>query len=409
MLPAHERFHLGDAPGFHQHDRLVEDAQLAPVQRVAEVRLELQPRQGVGVHAGVEQDVPPLAAGLGAIHGDVGIAEQALAVMLAGFGQGDAQAGGDDEFAPVQREGLCEAAGDRLRQGHGIRFGGEVLQQHHELVAAEPGHGVAGPDAAAQPLRRLDQQPVARVVTQAVVDELEIVEVEEEQPDPLLEPAAAHQGLGEPVLEQRAVRQPGQAVIEGLLHELLLEALAFVHVMDGADDAADGRVLQQVREDELDIAPVAVVVANPQLGLAGAAIRLAQLVPELARHRLVLGMDEGEERLAEQLFRPVAPGRLGGRALDTAPAPSSGRSARDPMRSGSAPAGGARSGGWCGPPDPVRHAPGTGRRATPTRRTGRAPARMRRPAASRSSSSPALVRALAGRAWPGCDGRRRPP
>ena len=131
----------------------------------------------------------------------------------------------------------------------------------------------------------------------------------------MLQPAAAHQRLGEPVLEQGAVGQAGQAVIEGLVHQLLLEALALVHVVNGADDAGDGRVGQQVGQDELDIAPVPVPVADAQLGLAGAAIRPAHLVPELARSRLVLGMDQRQEGTAEQLVRPVAPRRLGGRAL----------------------------------------------------------------------------------------------
>ena len=52
--------------------------------------------------------------------------------------------------------------------------------QHDELVAAHPGHDVALVDGAAQALGDLDQQPVAGLVTEAVVDDLEVVEVEEE-------------------------------------------------------------------------------------------------------------------------------------------------------------------------------------------------------------------------------------
>ena len=51
--------------------------------------------------------------------------------------------------------------------------------QRHELVAAEPGHHLAGRGRAAlQPVGDLDQQPVARRVAEAVVDRLEAVEVE---------------------------------------------------------------------------------------------------------------------------------------------------------------------------------------------------------------------------------------
>ena len=72
-------------------------------------------------------------------------------------------------------EGAAEAArGDR--RAHLV--GADA--QDHELVAAHAGHDVALVDGAAQALGDLDQEPVAGLVTEAVVDDLEIVEVEEE-------------------------------------------------------------------------------------------------------------------------------------------------------------------------------------------------------------------------------------
>ena len=56
-----------------------------------------------------------------------------------------------------------------------------VLEQHDELVAAQPGHQVAVAGRAPQPGGQLDEHDVAGVVAEAVVDRLEAVEVEQQQ------------------------------------------------------------------------------------------------------------------------------------------------------------------------------------------------------------------------------------
>jgi hypothetical protein len=48
-------------------------------------------------------------------------------------------------------------------------------------VAAEPGHGVHGAERPLEPLADLDQQLVAVVVADGVVDLLELVQVDEQQ------------------------------------------------------------------------------------------------------------------------------------------------------------------------------------------------------------------------------------
>ena len=54
-------------------------------------------------------------------------------------------------------------------------------QDHRELVAAQTGEHIGLPQARAQLVGDLDEQLVAGVVTQGVVDRLEAVEVEDEQ------------------------------------------------------------------------------------------------------------------------------------------------------------------------------------------------------------------------------------
>ena len=58
-----------------------------------------------------------------------------------------------------------------------------ALEQDGELVAAEPGDGVARPDRLPQALGHLHEQEITRRMAEEVVDLLEAVEVEEEDRD----------------------------------------------------------------------------------------------------------------------------------------------------------------------------------------------------------------------------------
>jgi hypothetical protein len=79
-----------------------------------------------------------------------------------GTGQGDEQP--------------CGEGGGRIRVAR-------VLDDDGELVAAEPGRGVARADLGAQPVGELDEHGVAGLVAVGVVDRLEVVEVDQQQRD----------------------------------------------------------------------------------------------------------------------------------------------------------------------------------------------------------------------------------
>ncbi len=115
------------------------------------------------------------------VHRHVGVAHQLLGTV-AGPVERHAQARGDEEVlagtangARRRREPIGEAA-----TSSSVVI---VLEQDRELVAAEPGGGVARAELVLEPLRRRDQQLVARGVTEAVVDRLEAVEVEHDDRD----------------------------------------------------------------------------------------------------------------------------------------------------------------------------------------------------------------------------------
>ena len=97
-----------------------------------------------------------------------------------------------------------------------------------------------------------DEELVAGVVAQAVVDVLEAVEVEEHDADARLRALAARDRLTQPVEEQQTIREPGERIVHRLVRELFLERLA----LDG-----DRR---ELREQEEDL-PV-LVVGEARLG-----------------------------------------------------------------------------------------------------------------------------------------------
>ena len=186
MLPADQRLEARDLAGAEADHRLVVEGELVAVERVAQLAFDLEPAHRAGPHLGVEEDAAGAAAFLGPVHRRVGVADQQLGagrLLVVRAGDGDADRGGDEVLDAVDREGLGEGGGDAVGDRDRLAFVGEAVDQDPELVAAEAGDDVAGPQVGAQPRRHRPQQGVAGVVAEAVVDQLEVVEVEEEDPD----------------------------------------------------------------------------------------------------------------------------------------------------------------------------------------------------------------------------------
>ena len=98
--------------------------------------------------------------------------------------------------------------------------------EQRELVAAEARHRVALADVLLDPLGHLAQQLVADRVAERVVDDLEAVEVEEEDGQPLVVAVGLRHGERQAVVEEEAVGQVRQRVVEGEVLDLLLGPLA---------------------------------------------------------------------------------------------------------------------------------------------------------------------------------------
>ncbi len=99
-----------------------------------------------------------------------------------------------------------------------------VLDEHGELVAPEPSRGVTRTRRARDALGNAQQELVSGAVAQAVVDELEVVEVEEEHGERPQVALMQLEGVGEPVAEERPVGQAGQPVVKSLMQQLFFAA-----------------------------------------------------------------------------------------------------------------------------------------------------------------------------------------
>ena len=103
-----------------------------------------------------------------------------------------------------QPERLLERFAYARDHGHHLecRIGGAETRQHeHEFIAAETRDGVALTDGLRQPLGDRLQQLVAGVVTQRIVDPLEVIEVEKEACDLRAVAKRLRQNLPQPLIE----------------------------------------------------------------------------------------------------------------------------------------------------------------------------------------------------------------
>ena len=235
MVPADQRLDTGEAPGRELELRLVVQHELAPLQRLAQLALEPPARLRLLVHRRLEQAKAVAALRLGAVEGEVGVLEQRVRVLPVLREQGDADAGGDMHLVAVELERGGERAQDLGRQGRGVGGLRELGLHQRELVAAEPGQGVAGADRARDPAGHRAQQLVADRMAERVVDLLEAVEIEEEDRGHATFAAGMGQGLAEPVEQQGAVRQAGQRVVQGQPPDARLGRLALGQVLEHRD------------------------------------------------------------------------------------------------------------------------------------------------------------------------------
>ena len=156
----------------------------------------------------------------------------------------------------------------------------------------------------------LAEHRVAGGVAEAVIDRLEVVEVDEHHADLGTAAARPEHRVLDAVGEERPVGEARHGVVERLVCELVLELLPLADVAPVEHDAADVLVLEEVGVLDLELEPRAVAMlqaAVDHVGLgASADVRLPDAREDLHQARLVRWSQQLRELGALDLVDPVA-------------------------------------------------------------------------------------------------------
>ena len=236
VIPAHQRLDARDAFVAEIHDGLIHDAQLVEVERAPQLVLGAPTRERAHPQVVVEDVVASATALLCAVHRRVGVAQQGVGLLMA-VSQRDADAGGDELGARVEHERPCEAGGDPLGGGDRDPLARDLLEQQAELVAAEARDRVGRAHRLAQAGGDVDQEVVAGLVAERVVDLLEVVHVDEQdRRERARVPAHALERLLQAVGEEAAIRQAGEQVVQRAVLHRVLGFLALDRVREDVGD-----------------------------------------------------------------------------------------------------------------------------------------------------------------------------
>jgi len=121
------------------------------------------------------------------------------------------------------------------------------MEDERELVTPEPRHRLPGPDHAEEPEGDRLEQIVPRLVPEAVVDDLEPVEVEEHDGETAAGSGRVGELQVEPVEEQRPIGESRERIVHGLVGERLGGGHLFRDVLHRGHEAGRGPFLSDHR------------------------------------------------------------------------------------------------------------------------------------------------------------------
>ena len=248
--PAQQRLDAHHATRGEVHERLVVQLELASTYGPTQVALGRHALEEVVVHVRLEADERQAAVALGAVHREVRVAQQQICVLVTLVVDGDPDARADEQLTATDPELAVQDALHAVRDPDRLAVDLVADDEHTELVAAEPGHHVAGRTAFRRRCATSAEQLVADRVARRVVDALEAVEVEEQHGDGADRGRSSGAGTAPARPARRKsgpVGEAGERVGVGLTGQLLLEAPALGDVPGGQHEAAYVRLVRAVR------------------------------------------------------------------------------------------------------------------------------------------------------------------
>ena len=176
-----------------------------------------------------------LGRGAGAVRG----AQQRGHVLVVGGDRYHADTDAEPESTVVPQELVVADRRPQVFGGLQCLLDIAALQQHTELVAAEPRQGIAPADLRLEQIAELMQQGIAGAVAAGVVDDLELVEVQVQQRIGCLAGFRALQRPLEAALELAPVDQPRENVVAGMITEATVEFARLTDVVEHQHAARD--------------------------------------------------------------------------------------------------------------------------------------------------------------------------
>ncbi len=192
----------------------------------------------------------------------------------------------------------------------------DAFKQDRELVPSKPGDRVARPKVSVQAARGLDEEFVPNRVREAVVDQLETVDVHEQNGVARPGPECAGQRDAEPVHKKGAVGQAGERVVKGVVAQLFLGRLPVGDV--GHAPGHPQRVPLAVPDGKAAVEDppiVPVLVAHPVLDLEMLRLAREMGVDQRPHGFQVIGVDAlepglvGTAELSVQVAQDLLPAR----------------------------------------------------------------------------------------------------
>ena len=193
----------------------------------------------VGAHLGMENLDAIGARTLGAIHGDLGFAQQFSRILVGAVINGDADGGRENDFLAGDGHGRAHRAANLFGQHGEFARVGLAEQQQRGLVRADAGQRILRPQVAAESARHREQETVADHQAECRVGRFEFVDVDEQQgrPDQRPDERGPLGGNRQPVQEQLAIGKAGKAVVHGVVQQAFLGALVVGHFAQQSDAA----------------------------------------------------------------------------------------------------------------------------------------------------------------------------
>ena len=242
MVPARQRLDADDLFAARIHDRLVGGGEPVVLDGVEQVAFEEFAVGQIGVHRRVVDAGAVAALVLGAIERHVGVAQNVGGIAGAAVDHRNADRGADDDVVAADHVGRADggndAAGDRLQR---IGIGG-AIGDDGELVAAEAGHQILAAHDVAQPLGDVEDELVADVMAERVVDVLEVIEVDVEHRGGRAAGAHVVDHGFEPLAEIDAVGQAADRIVQREMAQL---RFAGPDLLGGAPHVAQHEADQQ--------------------------------------------------------------------------------------------------------------------------------------------------------------------